>query len=152
MIQQPQDRTYTANHSTIRLQYNPQFARLRQADIDKAQKFIDSECIRQMQPYIPRLNGVLSRSATLSTRIGSGVIEYNVPYARYQYYGKLMVSSITGSAYSKGEKKILTDVDLKYTKTNPKAGAYWFERMKTDKKSSILRGAAAVIQIRGDSG
>ena len=81
-----------------------------------AQKFVDSECIRLMVPYTPMLNGILMKSDVLGTKIGSGEIVYQNPYARYQYYGKLMVSSITGSAYAtKGEKKVLTDVDLIYS-------------------------------------
>ena len=60
-------------------------------DYGKVQKFIDSECIRLMTPYTPMLNGQLFKSATLGTKIGSGIIRQNAPYARYQYYGKLIV-------------------------------------------------------------
>ena len=64
------------------------------------------------------------------------------PYAKYQYYGKLMVSSTTGSAWSKGKKKVLTDVDLKYSESkHPLAGAFWFKRMVADYKDKILKGA-----------
>lgn len=108
----------------------------------KVQMFIDNECIRLMAPYTPNMNGVLMKSATLGTKIGKGEINQNAPYARYQYYGKLMVSSTTGSAWSRGEAKILTDIDLQYSKhKNPLAGPFWFERMKADKKEQILRGA-----------
>lgn len=120
-------------------------------DRGKVQKFIDSECIRLMKPYTPMLNGMLVKSATLGTVIGSGEIHQNVPYARYLYYGKLMVSSITGSAYARqGEKKVLTSKDLKYnTSKNPNAGAFWFERMKADHKSKILKGAQEVANRGG---
>lgn len=112
----------------------------------RTQKFIDSECIKLMRPYIPFLSGALDKSATLSTKIGSGEIDQNMPYARYLYYGKLMVSSITGSSYaSQGEKKVLTDKDLEYSKSgHPLAGKMWFERMKADKKEQILRGAKKI--------
>ena len=83
---------------------------------DKAQKFIDAECIRHMVKYTPTLSTNLRKSATRGTKIGSGKIQYLAPYARYQYYGKLMVSSVTGSAYARqGEKKVLTDKDLVYS-------------------------------------
>jgi hypothetical protein len=109
------------------------------------QKYIDQEVIRLMDPYTPHLGGVLIKSATLSTKIGSGDIKQNTPYARYQYYGKLMVSSITGSAWSHGESKVLTDKDLRYnTSKNSLAGPFWFERMKADKKEQILRGAQKI--------
>lgn len=112
------------------------------------QKYVDSECIRLMVPYTPMQNGILMKVAVLGTKIGSGRIYYNSPYARYQYYGKLMVSSVTGSAYAKsGESKVLTDKDLKYnTSRHPLAQRLWFEAMKSDKKEQILRGAAAVAR------
>lgn len=111
----------------------------------RTQKFIDQECIRLMDPYTPNLNGILIKSATVGTKIGSGEIHQIAPYARYQYYGKLMVSSITGSAWSRGESKVLTDKDLVYsTHKNARAGPYWFLRMKSDHKDQILRGAAKI--------
>jgi len=115
-------------------------------DMGPVQKYIDSECIRLMVPYTPMRNGFLMRSATLGTKIGSGEINQIAPYARYQYYGKLMVSSITGSAWARyGEKKILTDKDLVHDKSrHPQAGPFWFERMKADHKEEILNGARKV--------
>lgn len=114
-------------------------------DMGPVQKFIDQECIRLMAPYTPFRAGMLERSATLGTKIGSGEINQIAPYARYQYYGKLMVSSITGSAWSHGESKVLTDNDLQYDKSkHPQAGPFWFERMKTDHKEDILEGARKV--------
>lgn len=112
----------------------------------KVQKFVDQECIRLMAPYTPARNGILEKSATLGTKIGSGEINQITPYARFQYYGKVMVSSITGSPWaSRGEKKILTDRDLQYdTSKHPLAGKMWFERMKADKKEDILKGAREV--------
>ncbi len=80
--------------------------------------------------------------------LDSGVVEYNAVHARYQYYGKLMVSSVTGSAFAnKGEKKVLTNIKLKYnTSKHSRAGSFWFERMKADRLNDILSGA---IKIAG---
>ncbi len=128
------------------LVWNGNFAAVRSEQLHKAQMFVDSECIRLMKPYTPFNNGALEKSATLGTVIGSGMIKQVAPYARYQYYGMLMVSSITGSAYaSKGESKVLTDTPLKYnTHRHPQAGPFWFERMKAEKKDKILQGAAKI--------
>ena len=114
----------------------------------KAQQFVDSECIRLMVPYTPMLSGQMMQSATRGTVIGSGEIKYNSPYVRYQYYGKLMVSSITGSSYArKGESKVLTGKDLRYNKSkHPRAGKLWFERMKADRKEQILKGAERLLK------
>ena len=108
----------------------------------RVQKYVDSECIRLMKPYTPMLTSALIKSATISTKIGSGEVKQNTPYARYQYYGKLMVSRLTGSAYARqGESKVLTNKNLNYRKINPNAGSFWFERMKSDHKRAILNGA-----------
>ena len=102
-----------------------------------------------MKPYTPMLSGVLIKSATLGSTIGNGEITQIAPYARYQYYGKLMVSSITGSAWAtKGESKVLTDKNLTYSKINPNAGSFWFERMKSDHKKAILNGARKLSGAR----
>lgn len=126
------------------------FSSKNKRSFSEAQKFVDSECIRLMNPYTPKLSDALIKSATLGTKIGSGHIEQTAPYARYQYYGKLMVSRTTGSAWAKqGESKVLTDKDLTYsTAKNPQAGKMWFERMKSDKKEQILRGAKKILAKR----
>ena len=127
---------------------NPDILRTYNAKLAKAQQFVDSECIRLMVPYTPMLSGQMMQSATRGTVIGSGEIKYNSPYARYQYYGKLMVSSITGSSYArKGESKVLTSKDLRYNKSKrPRAGKLWFERMKADRKEQILKGAERLLK------
>lgn len=126
---------------------NPDILRTYNDKLAKAQQFVDRECIELMFPYTPMLSGQMMQSATRGTVIGSGEIKYNSPYARYQYYGKLMVSSITGSSYArKGESKVLTGKDLQYNKSkHPRAGKLWFERMKADRKEQILKGAQNLL-------
>lgn len=130
----------------------------------KAQRFIDSECIRHMKPYMPFRNGVLEASATIGTVIGSGKIHQNLPYAHYQYVGKVYgpnfpiveeKNSTSGVVFGKYEgggniigwcspkKKYPTGRKLAYNKSkHPLAGPRWFARMAADKKQVILRGAA----------
>lgn len=112
----------------------------------KVQRFIDSEVIRLMTPYTPNLLGTLYKSAKAVPREGSGEILQATPYARFQYYGKVMISPTTGSPWAlKGEKKILTNRDLVHNKSkHPMAGPFWFERMKADKKEEILQGARKI--------
>lgn len=141
-INQPSD----SFNGSLRLEWDGSFSTKYAALFEKAQKFVDNECIRLMTPYTPMLTGVLYKSPTLGKK-ESGKIIYNVPYARYQYYGKLMVSSVTGSPYAKsGEKKVLTDIDLNYnTSQHPMAGAFWFERMKKDHADEIKQGANKIL-------
>ncbi|WMI81843.1 minor capsid protein [Anaerotignum sp. MB30-C6] len=103
------------------------------------QKYIDSEVIKHCAPYAPFETGQMQKSATLGTVIGSGEIVYNSPYAKFLYYGKVMVSPSTGSPWAKkGERKNLTQKPLQYNGA-PKRGAYWFERMKVDHGDAILK-------------
>lgn len=144
-INQPKNVKIKAQNTEANLSWNAAFGKEKSKQFDSAQKFVDSECIRLMVKYTPARNNILYKSPTLGTTIGSGHIYYQSPYARYQYYGKLMVSRVTGSPYaSKGESKILTDKNLNYsTARHPKAQKLWFETMKTNHMEQILRGAAA---------
>ena len=143
-INQPQNIQIKEAKAQVDFAWRQTFGKDMTDRFTSAQKFVDSECIRLMVPYTPMLNGILMKSAVLGTEIGSGEIVYQNPYSRYQYYGKLMVSSVTGSAYATmGEKKVLTDVDLVHsTHRHPLAGPFWFERMKKEKLPQIIRGAA----------
>lgn len=145
-IKQPKNAEIKAENAKVTLAWKETFGKDRTSSFSYAQKFIDSECIRLMVPYTPARNNILYKSPTLGTKIGSGRIYYLNPYARYQYYGKLMVSSLTGSAYAThGEKKVLTDKNLTYDTTrHPQATSFWFEHMKAEKKEVILRGAAKI--------
>lgn len=98
----------------------------------KVQKIVDSEVLRYSDPYVPMLSSTLKKSGVLSTDLGSGEVQYNTPYARYQYYGKVMVG--------RAPKKVI-DKNLQYGDA-PKRGALWFERMKAAHKDNILRAAA----------
>lgn len=147
-IKQPKNKSIQSQKAQLSLIWDKTFGNRNTARFFNVQKYVDSECIRLMVPYTPMQNGILMKAAVLGTKIGSGRIYYNSPYARYQYYGKLMVSSVTGSAYARsGESKVLTDKDLKYdTSRHSQAQRLWFEAMKSDKKEQILRGAAAVAR------
>ncbi|MCM1295663.1 MAG: minor capsid protein [Muribaculaceae bacterium] len=101
------------------LVWNAGFGRQRTQMFGRVQSFVDSETLRLMQPYTPLRTGMLIKSATLGTVIGSGKIKQITPYAARQYYSTGMTRSY-----------------------DPRRGAYWFERMKIDHKSYILRGAA----------
>ncbi|MBQ8552311.1 MAG: hypothetical protein IJ428_05820 [Clostridia bacterium] len=157
-LPQPGDKTYKIYTSGVgqggkgktalvmQLQWHPRFASRQSHAFWRSQVYVDQACIRYMDKFTPMRTGALKRSPTLGTKIGSGRIEYASPYARYQYYGKLMVSSLTGSAYAlQGEKKVLTSVDLTYdTSAHPLAGPYWFERMKAEYGDRIRKGAAVI--------
>lgn len=69
-----------------RLDWDSRFRPDKEKVFKNKQTFIDQECIRRMVPLTPRRTGVLIKSATLGTTIGSGEIHQIAPYARRQYY------------------------------------------------------------------
>lgn len=70
----------------VRLDWEPGFKRKKEDGFNNAQEFVDSECLRYMNKLTPRRTGMMIKSATLGTVIGSGSIEYLAPYAHRQYY------------------------------------------------------------------
>lgn len=90
---------------------------------------IRDEVARQSDPYVPMQIG---GHGTLKAGIrypNNHSIKYIAPYARYQYYGKVMVGS---------PPKKVTNKNLKYSGA-PKRGARWTTRMWADKGESILK-------------
>lgn len=68
--------------------WNPQFSNKKDREYglgSPIQKFIDSEYLRTVEPYVPLRTGTLSDSATLGTQIGEGLIKWIAPYARRQF-------------------------------------------------------------------
>lgn len=78
--------TNASGDVSVQLKWNPQFKPQKELAFQNAQAFVDSECLRYMNPLTPRLTGFMIESATLGTDIGSGEIEYLASYARRQYY------------------------------------------------------------------
>lgn len=118
------------------------------------QKAVDRAVIEFDKPYVPWKTGDLANSPETAAPIGGGKVIYNRPQARYLYYGKVMSPSIpiikagevVGWFSPPGQKKRLTDRDLQYdTSVNALAGAFWFERMKADRKDDILKEARNAV-------
>lgn len=86
---------------------------------ERVQKVIDSEVMRRVDPYTPKREGILISSIKDHTQIGSGKVGQKTPYARRLYYNKSY--NFSGA---------------------PKRGAFWFERMKADQKTDILKTAS----------
>lgn len=144
-MKQPKNEKIKAQKAEVNLVWNNTFGKDSTMKFDNAQKYVDSQLIQLMNRYTPELNHILVKAPDRGTKIGSGHIIYISPYARYQYYGKLMVSSISGSAWAKKEEKKVVAVpekQLKYSKTG--AQRLWFEFTKKQHGQAILRGAARI--------
>lgn len=117
-IHTPQDLTIQYDGGQVRLCWDGGFSEVRSNMFNRKQMIVDSEVLRYCSPLIPFRTGALIRSGTTGTVIGSGNVQYTVPYARNQYYQ-------TSQSRSYDSRR----------------GAKWFERMKTAHKKDIQRAA-----------
>lgn len=85
-IETPRGRVILVGNCKARLEWNPNFAPKHRAAFSRRQKYVDSSCLRYMDPLTPFRTGMLKLSAKLGTVLGSGIIRYLAIYARRQYY------------------------------------------------------------------
>jgi len=124
---------------------------------DKAAHILAQQVQKDTAPYVPMLTGSLN----LRTKVVGDTVIYPGPYARYLYYGKVMVDAATGKGpmrivddlgneyirFRKGATLVPTDRPLQYTKDfHPKAGPAWFERSKADNLPKWLRVAERAMK------
>ena len=120
-VEFPQGRIYVSQggNGKAYIEYNKNYVNKFNNDLNKTQVFLDNKVIMFLQEYVSYKHGVQAKSIRLTSDAGSGLVHINVPYAEYQ-------------AYSKRIKKRVG-----------KRGTYPFERMKADKKDTILKQVEA---------
>ena len=120
-VEFPQGRIYVSQggNGKAYIEYNKSYVNKFNNDLNKTQVFLDNKVIMFLQEYVSYKHGVQAKSIRLTSDAGSGLVNINVPYAEYQ-------------AYSKHIKKRVG-----------KRGTYPFERMKADKKDTILKQVEA---------
>lgn len=76
--------------------------------------------------------------------VDEGLVAWNTAKARYLYHGVLVTDEKGRTWVGAGETKPIVHPDrpLKFdTSQNGNAGAWWFERMKADRKQNIIDAA-----------
>ena len=114
---------------------------------DKAAHVVALQVKKDTEPYVPMLTGSLKNRA----RVEGDTIIYPGPYARFLYYGKVMVDPNTGSTWApSGVTKEVTDRDLVFTtEFHPQAQAFWFEASKAQNQDKWLRVAQKAVEKFG---
>lgn len=99
---------------------------------------------KDTEPYVP----ALTKSLANRSRVDGDTIIYPGPYARFLYYGKLMIDPNTGSAWAPyGASKVVTGTDLNISQAvHGKAQAHWFETSKAQNKTKWIRVAGRAMQ------
>ncbi len=118
----------------------------------KADHILAKQVEIDTQPFVPMLTGSLMlRTRTHPERrgelVGNAII-YPGPYARFLYYGKVMVDPETGSTYApKSGTKVLTDKNLVFnTSGHNQAQSHWFEASKAENLDKWLRVADKAVK------
>lgn len=116
----------------------------------KGRLFLANESKRLMDPYVPAKNMLLAQNTRTFVEGEHGIIEYNSPYAHYQYEGELYVSSTTGSAWAaKGEYKIPAGKALRYDAfRHPLATDHWDKAMMVSRKRDLTAAYQAYLNGR----
>ena len=120
-VEFPQGKIYVSQNGNGKayIEYNKSYVNKFNNDLNKTQVFLDNKVIMFLQEYVSYKHGVQAKSIRLTSDPGSGLVHINVPYAEYQAYSK------------------------KIKKRVGKRGTYPFERMKADKKDTILKQVEA---------
>ena len=110
----------------------------------RAIRFLRDDADRLMNPYIPMDNGILRRNKTYPS---NHEIKYISPYSKVQFYGKLMLTKNGSSWARKGEKKVVTNKNLKYHTSG--TGPKWNELMMQRNKNTLIKDVENFIKTGG---
>ena len=132
---------------TVHTNLNETLAGVLANKVDKTSQIVAQQIRKDTSPYVPFLNGALDRG----TRVVGNTVIYPPPYARFLYYGKVMVDPETGSTYAPaGGTKVVTDRNLVFTKQgHPQAQAFWFEASKAQNLDKWIRVAQKAVNENG---
>ena len=113
-------------------------------NVRTAQRLLNEQIVTDCEPLIPFQQGALQGSVNYPDGIYGGVIEYNTPYAHYQYEGEIYGPNIpiydgngklTG--YFSPPKKNPTGRPLHYHTDD--TTDHWFEKAKKQHKDDWVQ-------------
>lgn len=130
-------------------------------NVPKAEHIVAEQIQKDTEPYVPALTLSLSNR----TQVRGNAIIYPPPYARYLYYGKVMVDRATGKGpmhfvdkngnevirFRKGAKLKPIDKDLNIQQSVHKnAQSHWFEASKAQNLDKWIETAQKAVTKFGD--
>lgn len=126
-----------------------------------AQRFHTQNVLRRIQKYMPFRSGATIKITIAQTDIHKPEIVTDTPYAKYLFYGKVMVDPQTGAAgfltsegwrSRKGCEKVLTDRNLTFFKgKNPQAGPRWDRALLANERKAMVADLQRYINRKGGS-
>ena len=128
---------------------------LKDKGLDEAgdvQQFHTANVLRRIKRYMPFVSGMTYKVTVAQTNIKKPEIVTDTPYAKFLFYGKVMIDPKLGVAgfmtpegwrSRKGCTKVRTGRNLQYTRTkNPQAGPRW------DRALSAAEGKAMAADLQ----
>lgn len=116
------------------------------ASATKAEHIVSQQIAKDTSPFVPSSGSPTGLDQR--TRVDGSLVIYPGPYARFLYYGKVMVDPNTGSTFApKGGTKVVTDRNLVFNQTvHPQAQSHWFEASKAQNLEKWERVAEKAVK------
>ena len=126
LFEQPYGLRYKVDGVQMELSWRPDFGAEKTAALQKAQYALAQEAARLIDPYVPFDTGTLKNSVQTASKYDEGLLVYNTPYARRQYYLHSEGSSLHGESGLRG--------------------SYWGQRALADYGEALASTAAKAVQ------
>ena len=110
---------------------------------NEAEKILAAQVMKDTDKFVPALTGNFAQRVHLE----ESTIVYPGPFARFLYYGKVMIYAPTGSTWApRGEHKVVTGRDLVMGKSmHPLASSHWFEVSKAANLETWIKVAERLV-------
>ena len=133
VFDQPYGLRYKVDGVQMQLSWRPDFGAEKTAALQKAQYAMAQEAARLIDSYVPLDTGTLKTSVHQASTYDEGLLVYNTPYARKQYYLHAEGTDLRGETGLRG--------------------SYWGQRAIADIGEHLaLYGARAVTTFWGGMG
>ena len=133
VFDQPYGLRYKVDGVQMQLSWRPDFGAEKTAALQKAQYAMAQEAARLIDSYVPLDTGTLKNSVNQASKYDEGLLVYNTPHARKQYYLHAEGTDLRGETGLRG--------------------SYWGQRAIADIGEHLaLYGARAVTTFWGGMG
>ena len=122
------------------------------------QQFHTANVLKRIKRYMPFVSGMTYKVTVAQTDIKKPEIVTNTPYAKYLFYGKVMIDPKLGIAgfmtpegwrSRKGCVKVRTGRDLQYNRTkNPQAGPRWDRALSANEGKAMAEDLQRYLNRR----
>lgn len=125
VFEQPYGLRYRVDDIQMELSWRPDFGAEKTAALQKAQFALAQEAARLIDSYVPLKTGTLKNSVNNASKYDEGLLVYNTPYARKQYYLHSEGSDLRGE--------------------NGLRGSYWGQRALADYGEALAFTATKAV-------